>query len=623
MSYSASHRLREIRIIGGFLDGVAYHFSDKLNCIIGARGTGKTSILEFTRYALNAMPLNPASRRQIETLVESNLDGGRIEVAIETREGLPYIVSRSAGEPPIVLTPDHQATGLNFSPALFRLDVFSQNEIENIAGKAMSQLALLETFNQEALSELNSKIDQTRKTLEANTAAALPLRKRVGELADSISVLPGLTDRLKEFAAVNTEDAAILNKAHEQKSIRDRESHYVEALTGIYSDAAAKVKAIRDVIGQQLLWHRQEGLENGVNFPLLQQMQAELGTCNTALNSSLDGMLNTLRAGYQRHEGIKQELALKHQQADIEFRQLIEKRQEEQTKSAERMKLEKDRNRLLAQQSELAEAKRKQETLQRERLTHLHSLSELLDERFLKRQEIVTRINAALMPNIRVSIQQFGNRETYQGLLADGLKGCQIQHRLVAGKLAELISPAKLSTLIRDGNEKQLIDTSGINQNQAKAVIQALRNEEFLARLEIVDMPDWPMIELSDYGNYKTTETLSTGQKCNTILPILLLDSDRPLLIDQPEDNLDNGFVHKTIVESVLAVKNNRQLVFVTHNPNIPVLGDAERILVLESNGKVGHVRNCGSVDQCKADIVSLLEGGEDAFKKRKERYSY
>jgi len=101
------------------------------------------------------------------------------------------------------------------------------------------------------------------------------------------------------------------------------------------------------------------------------------------------------------------------------------------------------------------------------------------------------------------------------------------------------------------------------------------------------------------------------------------LDSDRPLLIDQPEDNLDNCFVHKIIVQSVLRVKEKRQLVFVTHNPNIPVLADAERMLVLESNGTSGRIKNVGTVDECKDDIVNLLEGGEVAFKKRKERYLY
>ena len=102
-----------------------------------------------------------------------------------------------------------------------------------------------------------------------------------------------------------------------------------------------------------------------------------------------------------------------------------------------------------------------------------------------------------------------------------------------------------------------------------------------------------------------------------------MLDSERPLLIDQPEDNLDNEFVHNIIVESVRNVKNNRQLIFVTHNPNIPVLGEAEQMLVMESDGTAGHIRKSGTVDDCKENIISILEGGAEAFRKRVERYSH
>jgi len=64
-------------------------------------------------------------------------------------------------------------------------------------------------------------------------------------------------------------------------------------------------------------------------------------------------------------------------------------------------------------------------------------------------------------------------------------------------------------------------------------------------------------------------------------------------------------------------------LVLVTHNPNIPVLGEAERVFVLTSDGAHARMANEGSVDTCKTEIVTLLEGGEEAFIRRKERYKY
>ena len=124
---------------------------------------------------------------------------------------------------------------------------------------------------------------------------------------------------------------------------------------------------------------------------------------------------------------------------------------------------------------------------------------------------------------------------------------------------------------------------------------------------------------MKDGDCYKDSSELSTGQKCTAILPILLLDSDNPLLVDQPEDNLDNRFIFEAVVDSIRKIKTRRQMIFVTHNPNIPVLGDAERVFVLNSNGTSAHKVNEGSVDHCKTDIVTLLEGGEDDLSQRSD----
>lgn len=84
-----------------------------------------------------------------------------------------------------------------------------------------------------------------------------------------------------------------------------------------------------------------------------------------------------------------------------------------------------------------------------------------------------------------------------------------------------------------------------------------------------------------------------------------------------------NRFVFETIVEIIRKSKLTRQLIFITHNPNIPVLADAEHMVVLESDGEQSRKIAEGSVDDCKANIVMLLEGGETAFKARKNRYHY
>jgi ABC-type lipoprotein export system ATPase subunit len=176
---------------------------------------------------------------------------------------------------------------------------------------------------------------------------------------------------------------------------------------------------------------------------------------------------------------------------------------------------------------------------------------------------------------------------------------------------------------VRGRDTGALCDRAELNPEQADKVLAALATPALLYELEIVELLDLPRIELKDGDTYKDSLSLSTGQKCTAILPILLLDSENPLLVDQPEDNLDNRFIFEAVVDSIRKVKPRRQMIFVTHNPNIPVLGDAERVFVLDSDGASAHKANEGTVDQCKADIVTLLEGGEDAFKARKCRYAY
>lgn len=139
---------------------------------------------------------------------------------------------------------------------------------------------------------------------------------------------------------------------------------------------------------------------------------------------------------------------------------------------------------------------------------------------------------------------------------------------------------------------------------------------EFLFALESVELGHQPRIELKDGEGYKDSSALSTGQKCTAILPNLLLDSDNPLIIDQPEDNIDNRCIIQTVVESVRQVKQHQQLILITHNPNIPVLGVADQVLVLESIGAHSRASQVGNVDACMDEIVTLLEGGAEAFQK-------
>lgn len=105
----------------------------------------------------------------------------------------------------------------------------------------------------------------------------------------------------------------------------------------------------------------------------------------------------------------------------------------------------------------------------------------------------------------------------------------------------------------------------------------------------------------------------------------LVAESNIPLIMDQPEDDLDNTFIFKTVVTTLRKIKETRQVIVVTHNANIAVLGDSELLLPMQRSGDTGRVSDRGSVDrtETKKAVQDILEGGELAFRKRKEIYGY
>ena len=626
-AHAASHRIRNVSIRGGFLDGAQFELADGLNCFIGARGAGKTTVVELIRYALDALPnrdSHPVDRRRIETLVERNLAGGRVDVTIETKDGLLYVVSRMAGEEPLVLTPENEPTDVTLKSAgVFRADIFSQNEVESIADRTACQLDLLDSFAADRINELQTQIAQIHTELAANAHELLPLHGRCTSLAEELSTLAGLEDRLQRMASAGGDDAEVLNPAHQEKAQRDREQRTLDAAQTLLQGFDQQITEVQAAVERRIQHLRAHDMTKLPPGPACGEIHKLVGDCLSSVDWLLRESGTRITTTLGQLQTVAKDLSVTHKQQELAFRALMEKHQQAQGQAAERSRLERRRNELLAKRQQQQETAEMLEQLRARRTALLEQLSQLLDTRFAVRHEVAERINAHLAPAVRVSVLQYGNPERYQRLLEEALRNARIKHLIVAQRLANAFWPADLAELIRRRDAAALIDQGELNPEQADKVLAALHSPSVLYELETIELLDLPRIELRDGDTYKDSLSLSTGQKCTAILPILLLDSDTPLLVDQPEDNLDNRFIFEAVVDSIRKVKTRRQLVFVTHNPNIPVLGDAERVFVLDSNGTAARKTNEGTVDQCKTDIVTLLEGGEDAFKARKCRYAY
>ncbi|MFH0957329.1 MAG: ABC transporter ATP-binding protein, partial [Pseudomonadota bacterium] len=124
---------------------------------------------------------------------------------------------------------------------------------------------------------------------------------------------------------------------------------------------------------------------------------------------------------------------------------------------------------------------------------------------------------------------------------------------------------------------------------------------------------------------------LSVGQRCTAVLALLLVQDSTPIIIDQPEEDLDNEFVYRELVPLIRGIKERRQIIVISHNANIPVNGDAELIVALQVRNQRGHQMeiggrpSVGSLDchGVKLAVEEIMEGTEEAFRRRYEKYGF
>ncbi|HUY08329.1 MAG TPA: AAA family ATPase [Candidatus Dormibacteraeota bacterium] len=148
-----------------------------------------------------------------------------------------------------------------------------------------------------------------------------------------------------------------------------------------------------------------------------------------------------------------------------------------------------------------------------------------------------------------------------------------------------------------------------------------------LRMLEEADTPDWIDLEIntasSGEEDWQSIHDLSPGQRSTALFALALTAGNEPLVIDQPEDDLDNRYIFAEVVQVLARVCQRRQVIVATHNANIPILGDAEMVVALDAVANKGSVLATGGLeDPAVTDQARhILEGGEEAFHARQRRY--
>lgn len=625
-SQPGHHVVLNLHVTGGFLSGAQLEFADGLNCLIGGRGAGKTTALEFLRFGLGLMPdprTSPQRHRAIDALVKANLGNGRLKIELRTKTDMRYTAGRSAHESVQVLNEVGTAVPISLDrDQIFSADVFSQNEIEEIASSPAAQLELLDRFQEHKTVAIDRELELLERQLDQSSADLRRMDEDVDDARVRASELPVLQEKLKGLAEAAGPDSNRINAAHAAKSQRAREERVPElilaALQKVVRELTSSESAFQASVEAQL----DIQIRQGANRELFQALHEDLEDFARHLSEAVQSVEKKSQSVQERVKTHASALAERHAVQEAEYRTIVAASEEQGERAAERLALQTAlANAQSATNEQLAKEQQRQ-GMTKLRAELLKRASELRDQRFVLRKQIADHLSNQF-PSIRVTVTQASDLDEYQERVTEALKGSGVKQGAAAERLCQVLLPGELAEIVAKNDLNILMQRSGFDEERSKKILSGLRSGGAHYAIETVALDDRPCIELLDGDTFKESTHLSTGQRCTTILPILLTQSERPLLIDQPEDNLDNAFVYETIVRALHTIKGSRQVIFVTHNPNIPVLGEAERVFVFSSDGQHATLKQVGTVDECREQIEKILEGGREAFLLRKARYGH
>lgn len=617
-------RIDRIAVKRGYLEDLELDLSPNLNAVVGGRGTGKSTLIEAIRYALQLVPSNKDALRAHEGIIDANFakEKAGIEITLTSfqQNSERYVVSRYHGEPAKVL--DDQGKVLQLSPkdVLPRVEVYGQNELLAIVQNDQAKASLLGRFLPDDAS-VKQELATIQTALRKNRQEIDTLESKVAEIGDKLAEVPALHDKEKSFQKLGLDS--------ELKQVRAREAQraYVtainESLETIEAAAEEFKAALDDVDEPAVPADTPAGTLDTFNAILTEAKKAALKAAADA-----ETALGKTRAKYDKAKtAFDQQMSSGEQAFNVAVNKLPALKGKSVAQlTAEYKKVSGDLAKLQPLGAQKTAHEGKLLTLNKDRANLLQKLAKARNGRWTDLSKAVKSLNKRLEGQLRIDFEP----ERVRSPLKEFLLNCDLEgiaeKRLAWIEDADSVSVAELVNLIKQGGNALLgaFKKAGMQKQVADAL--AGLPAATVRELEELELPERMELLLNvsrESENYREVGKLSTGQQCTAILHLLLLDNPDPLIIDQPEDNLDNAFIAEHIVNELRTSKTKRQYLFATHNANIPVFGDAEWIGVLQEEGGRSKLLASGSIDspQVKDLAANILEGGREAFTRRREKY--
>jgi energy-coupling factor transporter ATP-binding protein EcfA2 len=618
--------IEKIEISGGFLPGLSVNIPRGLTCIIGARGSGKSTLAEALRFAVCGISAAP---KHCVDLVQANLAGGALVTVMALAEGSSrYTIKRGLRQQPVLLTSDGRTINtVDLDRGTFLpLDAYSSPEIEAIADEVLGQTRrnLLDELRSDQMRTIHLSLAESARALDANADRVRTAQRTIQDLTEQIEELGDVRARLSALAPSDREPTADFVRLSRQQQLNQREITRLDTADRDLRTLGQTLDQLRR--DTQLVSKARLAEEQSANADILRRYDNRLAASLAAIEEHVSAISRQIREAQGTLAEARQSIAQAHTSHSSDLARLTALNQAASEQARVRATLEQQVAKLQGLEEQRLELNAELQTLleRRKSLKATHIL--MRDQISALREEVASELQREAGDRVRIRIMRNADHLAYQQMLVDGLRGARVRsHDEIMARLMQL-RPEQLAQLIQANDCDSLEELTGFGSERSRKILDAFRESVDPLALEVIAIEDRIGIELNvsaaGQPNFKDASDLSRGQKCTALLPILLARRDSPLIIDQPEDNLDNHFIFETVVNAVQRLKSRRQMIFITHNANIPVLAEAELVLVMNSDGRVGFVEKSGTVDDCREQIIDLLEGGREAFELRSKRYA-
>ncbi|MCY4074703.1 MAG: AAA family ATPase, partial [Acidobacteria bacterium] len=618
-----------------------------LNAIVGGRGTGKSSLVECVRIALRRQDELPDELKpefeKYGDVHRTRDDGGLLTEGTAIR--VVYRKERSRfriqWSPTGTVSSIEEALDGKWARAegdvvqRFPIRIYSQKQIFHLA---RTPRALLRIVDDATEVDLQSWRRRWRQEENRYLSLRLKVREIEAELPEETRLRGELDDVVRKLAIFEEAGHADVLRTFQR---RRRQQRAIETWQGEWVGTGDRLREIgADVVPDDLDdTHMDSGSQ--ADAPLLanadavrgrlagvrqqlEKMADEADRIAAGWRADLDGSTwkREADAAGAAYEALRARLATGGAGDPSAYGELVQRRQVIE-------------QRLVT----LTDRKREASALKAQAEASLARLRRIRRELTEARGSFLDRILAD-NPYVRIQVIPYGARDTVEAEFR------HLIQRLDGRFEKDIGSPGGEGLLGRiyaaSGGAAQMEDALRKEKQQIRSVAEGaggtwmLADQRFaphlrrlapeaLDRLDVwfpEDSLDVRYSTTGDGGNLRSIAEGSPGQKTAALLAFLLSYGEEPLVLDQPEDDLDNHLIHELIVRQIREVNRRRQIVVVTHNPNIVVNGDAELVLALAARGGATQVECNGSLQdrEVRETICTIMEGGRDAFAERYRR---